>query len=168
MLSFKKLKFIVGSFLIFLFACGYQPLINNDFKKSPIFNSGRFIIFSPKSDIDFHIKEKLLSDFGFAKNPKYKIELKNSLRKKKSIFTENNEITRYNLILKSTLFIIEIKTNEVIFSKKIDTETAFSASTSMTGFKAEVAQNNAKKRLAYDIAEKVRMEILIFGKDFLN
>ena len=168
MLSFKKSKLMISSLLFFLFSCGYQPLINVSKPNESIFNSGKFEIFSPENDIGFQIRENLLTDFGFPKNPKYKIELKNSLRKKKSIFTENNEITRYNLILKSTLFIIEIKTNEVIFSKKIDTETAFSASTSMTGFKAEVAQNNAKKRLAYDIAEKVRMEILIFGKDFLN
>ena len=168
MLLFKKPRLIIGSSLIFLFACSYQPLINVNKNSSPIFNNGQFKIYSPKNDIDFHVREKLLTDFGFPKNPKYKIELKNFLERKKSIVTEKNDITRYNLILNTTFNLIEIKTKKIKLTKVFQTETSFSASTDITGFKAQVAKVNAEKRLAYDIAEKIRMEILILGKDQLN
>ena len=49
-----------------------------------------------------------------------------------------------------------------------ESETSFSASTNITGFKAQIAKVNAEKRLAYDIAEKIRIEILILEKDLLN
>ena len=100
MLSFKKSKLIISSLLFFLFSCGYQPLINVNKPNESLFNSGKFEIFSPENDIGFQIRENLLTDFGFPKNPKYKIMLKNSLERRKSIVTNKNDITRYNLILK--------------------------------------------------------------------
>ena len=168
MLLFKKSKLIISSSFIFLLACGYQPLISVKQTSYSIFNNGQFEIFSPENDIDFQIRENLLTDFGFPKNPKYKIKLKNSLERRRSIVTNKNDITRYNLILNTTFNLIEIKTKKIKLTKVFQTETSFSASTDITGFKAQVAKVNAEKRLAYDIAEKIRMEILILGKDQLN
>ena len=168
MLSFKKSKLIISSLFIFLFSCGYQPLINVNQTKESLFNSGKFEIFSPENDIGFQIRENLLTDFGFPKNPKYRIMLKNSLERRKSIVTNKNDITRYNLILKTIFNLIEINNNKIILTKIFETETSFSASTNITGFKAQVAKVNAEKRLAYDIAEKIRIEILILEKDLLN
>ena len=153
---------------IFLFSCGYQPLINMNQPNDSLFNSGKFEIFSPENDIDFQIRENLLTDFGFPKNPKYKIMLKNSLERRKSIVTNKNDITRYNLILNTIFNLIEINNNKIILTKIFETETSFSASTNITGFKAQVAKVNAEKRLAYDIAEKIRIEILLLERDLLN
>ena len=99
MLLFKYSKFLLLLSMFFLLSCNYQPLLNYEQKNKTLLNEGKFLIFSPNDEIDFSIREKLLSDFGFPKNPKYKLELGNSLEKKKSIVTENNDITRYNLIL---------------------------------------------------------------------
>ena len=136
--------------------------------KESIFNSGKFEIFSPENNIDFQIRENLLTDFGIPKNPKYKIMLKNSLERRKSIVTNKNDITRYNLILNTIFNLIEIHKNKIILTKIFESETSFSASTNITGFKAQVAKVNAEKRLAYDISEKIRIEILILEKDLLN
>ncbi len=168
MLSFKKSKLIISSFFIFLFSCGYQPLINVNKTNESLFNSGKFEIFSPKNEIGFQIRENLLTDFGFPKNPKYKIMLKNSLERKKSIVTNNNDITRYNLILNTIFKLIEINKNKIILTKMLETETSFSVPTNISGFKVQMAIVNAEKRLAYDIAEKIRIEILILKKDLLE
>ena len=168
MLLFKKSKLIISSLLLFLFLCGYQPLINVNEPNESLFNSGKFEIFSPENDIGFQIRENLLTDFGFPKNPKYKIMLKNSLERRKSIVTNKNDITRYNLILNTIFNLIEINNNKIKLTKIFETETSFSASTNITGFKAQVAKVNAEKRLAYDIAEKIRIEILLLEKDLLN
>ena len=168
MLSFKKSKLIISSFFIFLFSCGYQPLINVNKTNESLFNSGKFEIFSPKNEIGFQIRENLLTDFGFPKNPKYKIMLKNSLERKKSIVTNNNDITRYNLILNTIFKLIEINKNKIILTKMLETETSFSVPTNISGFKVQMAIVNAEKRLAYDIAEKIRIEILILEKDLLE
>ena len=159
---------MISSLLFFLFSCGYQPLINVNQPNDSLFNSGKFEIFSPENDIGFQIRENLLTDFGFPKNPKYKIMLKNSLERRKSIVTNKNDITRYNLILNTIFNLIEIDNNKIKLTKTFETETSFSASTNITGFKAQVAKVNAEKRLAYDIAEKIRIEILILEKDLLN
>ena len=168
MLSFKKSKLIISSLLFFLFSCGYQPLISVKQSNDSLFNSGKFEIFSPENDIGFQVRENLLTDFGFPKNPKYKIMLKNSLERRKSIVTNKNDITRYNLILNTIFNLIEINNNKIKLTKTFETETSFSASTNITGFKAQVAKVNAEKRLAYDIAEKIRIEILLLEKDLLN
>lgn len=165
MLSYKGLNLIISLSIFFISACSYQPLININQIDSSVLQKGQFVIFSSDNDAGFYIKEKLLVDFGFPKNPKYKIILKSSLERRKSIITEKNNITRYNLILNSTFKLIEIKTGKQISLKEFITETSFSASTNITGFKAEVAKDNAEKRLAYDMAEKIRMEILILAED---
>ena len=94
--------------------------------------------------------------------------LKNSLERRKSIVTNKNNITRYNLILNTIFNLIEINNNKIKLTKTFETETSFSASTNITGFKAQVAKVNAEKRLAYDIAEKIRIEILLLEEDLLN
>ena len=168
MLFCKRIK-LIASFSFFLpFGCGYSPLIDINQTNSFMLDKGQFIIFSPKNDIDFHVREKLLADFGFPKNPKYRIELENKLVRKKSIVTKKNDITRYNLILTSHLKLKEIRTNNVVLLKKLNSETSFSASINITGFKTEVAKDNAGRRLAYDVAEKIRKEILIFQKGLVN
>ena len=168
MLFYKRIKLIAGFSFFLLFGCGYSPLIDMNQTNSFILNKGQFIIFSPKNDIDFHVREKLLADFGFPKNPKYRIELENKLVRKKSIVTEKNDITRYNLILTSHFKLKEIRTNNVVLLKKFNSETSFSASINITGFKTEVAKDNAEKRLAYDLAEEIRKEILFFQKGLIN
>ena len=168
MLLFKKLNLIIGLTLFLLFGCGFLPLIDRNQTNSFMLNKGQFIIFSPKNDIDFYVRETLLADFGFPKNPKYRIELENTLVRKKSIVTEKNDITRYNLILNSNFKLKEIRTNNVVLLKKFNSETSYSASINITGFKTEVAKDNAGKRLAYDVAEKIRKEILIFQKGLMN
>ncbi len=168
MLLFKKLNLLIGLSLFLLFGCGYLPLIDSNQTNSFMLNKGQFIIFSPKNDIDFHVRETLLADFGFPKNPKYRIELENTLVRKKSIVTKKNDITRYNLILNSNFKLKEIRTNNVVLLKKFNSETSYSASINITGFKTEVAKDNAGKRLAYDVAEKIRKEILIFQKGLMN
>ena len=94
--------------------------------------------------------------------------LKNSLERKKSIVTNKNDITRYNLILNTIFKLIEINKNKIILTKMLETETSFSVPNSITGFKEQMAKVNAEKRLAYDIAEKIRIEILILEKDLLD
>ena len=168
MLFFKRIKLIAGFSFFLLFGCGYSSLIEMNQTNSFILNRGQFIIFSPKNDIGFHVREKLLADFGFPKNPKYRIELENKLVRKKSIVTEKNDITRYNLILNSHFKLKEIITNNVVLFKKFNSETSFSVSINITVFKTEVAKDNAEKRLAYGLAEEIRKEILIFQKGLIN
>ena len=81
---------------------------------------------------------------------------------------KKNDITRYNLILNSNFKLKEIRTNNVVLLKKLNSETSYSASINITGFKTEVAKDNAKKRLAYDLAEEIRKEILVFQKGLIN
>ena len=42
------------------------------------------------------------------------------------------------------------------------------ASINITGFKTEVAKDNAENRLAYNLAEEIRKEILVFQKGLIN
>ena len=168
MLLYRKYNLLTGFSFFLLFGCGYSPLIDMNQTNSFMLNKGQFIIFSPKNDIDFHVRENLLTDFGFPKNPKYRIELENTLDRKKSIVTEKNDITRYSLILNSKFKLNEIKTNKVVLLKNFNSETSFSASINITGFKTEVAKENAEKRLAHNLAEKIRKEILIFQKGLTN
>ena len=135
MLFYKRIKLTAGFSFFLLFGCGYSPLIDMNQTNSFMLDKGQFIIFSPKNDIDFHVRETLLADFGFPKNPKYRIEF---------------------------------RTNNVVLLKKFNSETSYSASINITGFKTEVAKDNAGKRLAYDVAEKIRKEILIFQKGLMN
>ena len=168
MWSYKKnlsYWFLLASILL---SCGFQPLLDSKKNDEEILNKGRFSFFSPKDEISFKMKEELLKDLGFPKNPAYKILADNDLKSVKSLVTTQNEIIRYNLILETTLRVISLPKNKEIYSKDFSSQTAYSASKSVTGFATQTAKDSAKDRLSKDIANKIIMELLIMRKDLFN
>ena len=168
MWSYKKRFshwFLLASILL---SCGFQPLLDPKRNVEGILNLGKFSFFSPKDEISFKMKEELLKDLGFPKNPTYKILADNDLKSVKSLITTQNEIIRYNLILETTFKVISLQKNKEIYSKDFSSQTAYSASKSVTGFATQTTRDSAKDRLAKDIANKIIMELLIMREDLFN
>ena len=168
MWSYKKILsywFLLTSILL---SCGFQPLLDPNKNGKEILNLGKFSFFLPKDDISFKIKEELLKELGFPKNPNYKILADNDLKSVKSLITTENEIIRYNLILETTFKVISLQKNKEIYSKDFSSQTAYSAKKSVTGFATKTTKDSAKDRLAKDIANKILMEILIVRGDLFN
>ena len=78
------------------------------------------------------------------------------------------EVSVSNILVNIILLLLISIRLKIVFTEIFESETSFSAASNITGFKIEVAKVNAEKRLAYDIAEKIRIEILILEKDLLN
>tara|TARA_A100001011_G_scaffold376963_1_gene440121 strand:- start:213 stop:719 length:507 start_codon:yes stop_codon:yes gene_type:complete len=168
MWSYKKILsywFLLTSILL---SCGFQPLLDPNKNGKEILNLGKFSFFLPKDDISFKIKEELLKELGFPKNPTYKILADNDLKSVKSLITTENEIIRYNLILETTFKVISLQKNKEIYSKDFSSQTAYSAKKSVTGFATQTTKDSAKDRLAKDIANKILMELLIVRGDLFN
>ena len=168
MWSYKKILsywFLLASILL---SCGFQPLLDPNKNGKEILNLGKFSFFLPKDDISFKIKEELLKELGFPKNPTYKILAENDLKSIKSSITTENEITRYNLILGTTIKVISLQNSKEIYSKDFSSQTAYSAKKSVTGFATQTTKDSAKDRLAKDIANKILMELLIVRGDLFN
>ena len=168
MWSYKKILsywFLLASILL---SCGFQPLLDPNKNGKEILNLGKFSFFLPKDDISFKIKEELLKELGFPKNPTYKILADNDLQSFKSLITTENEIIRYNLILDTTFKVISLQKNKEIYSKDFSSQTAYSAKKSVTGFATQTTKDSAKDRLAKDIANKILMELLIVRGDLFN
>tara|TARA_A100000164_G_C21473533_1_gene570070 strand:+ start:122 stop:628 length:507 start_codon:yes stop_codon:yes gene_type:complete len=168
MWSYKKILsywFLLTSILL---SCGFQPLLDPNKNGKEILNLGKFSFFLPKDDISFKIKEELLKELGFPKNPTYKILAENDLKSVKSLITTENEIIRYNLILETTFKVISLQKNKEIYSKDFSSQTAYSAKKSVTGFATQTTKDSAKDRLAKDIANKILMELLIVRGDLFN
>ena len=92
----------------------------------------------------------------------------NDLKSVKSLITTQNEIIRYNLILETTFKVISLQKNKEIYSKDFSSQTAYSASKSVTGFATQTTKDSAKDRLAKDIANKILMDLLIVRGDLFN
>ena len=168
MWSYKKILsywFLLTSILL---SCGFQPLLDPNKNGKEILNLGKFSFFLPKDDISFKIKEELLKELGFPKNPTYKILADNDLKSVKSLITTENEIIRYNLILETTFKVISLQKNKEIYSKDFSSQTAYSAKKSVTGFATQTTKDSAKDRLAKDIANKILMDLLIVRGDLFN
>ena len=168
MWSYKKTLtywFLLASILL---SCGFQPLLDPAKNGKDILNQGKFSFFSPKDEISFKMKEELLKELGFPKNPTYKILAENDLKSVKSLITTENEIIRYNLILETTFKVISLQKNKEIYSKDFSSQTAYSASKSVTGFATQMTKDSAKDRLAKDIANKIVMDLLVIRGDFFN
>tara|TARA_B100000902_G_scaffold143701_1_gene141154 strand:+ start:158 stop:658 length:501 start_codon:yes stop_codon:yes gene_type:complete len=160
-------KNIGGTLLLlcFLISCGFKPLSEANLNNSTIVGMGKFDLFFPTDEISFTIKEELLKDLGFPAQPIYKILVDNDLTSIKGLITKENEITRYNLVLKTTFKLISLKKNKQIFKKVIISQTAYSASKNVTGFATKTAKDSAKERLAKDIAKKITMELLMLSTE---
>ena len=168
MLFSKKNLRVCVLFTIILLGCGFQPLLNQNQHGEDILNLGMFSFHSPKDAISFKIKEELLKDLGFPQNPTYKILTYSELKSIKSLITSENDITRYNLVLETTLKLISLKNTKEIYNKKFTSQTAYSASKNVTGFATKTAEDSAKNRLATDIAKKIVMELLIIRGDIIH
>ena len=160
-------KNIGGTLLLFCFliSCGFKPLSETSMNNSNIVGMGKFDLFFPKDEISFTIKEELLKNLGFPTQPTHKILVDNDLKSIKGLITKENEITRYNLVLKTTFKLISLTKNEQIFKKVVSSQTAYSASKNVTGFATKTAKDSAKERLAKDIAKKITMELLMLSAE---
>ena len=148
-----------------LLGCGFTPLLDKSKNGPNILNQGRFDFFSPSDEISFNIREELLKDLGFPKKPKHKISINTNLTSIKGIITKENDITRYNLILRTTLKLISLKDNGKFYEKNFISETAYSASKNVTGFATKMAETSAKQRLAKDTANKIVIDLLLLGEE---
>ena len=139
----------------------------HDNRKSPGITTSGEVMPELKKSIDLAISD--LDEWEDIDRTLFKSLADNLEEKGHKVVRVNYQPTCELMILDfSKIISNELPSNIKLYSLKLrETETSFSASTNITGFKAQIAKVNAEKRLAYDIAEKIRIEILL-EKDLLN
>ena len=162
-MSFQSKKiFIILSFFLVIFSCGYKPIFKNMNSEKMLQNNITFIYEENKEN--YHISETLLKHFGYPNNPQISVEIISNISKKSEIITSSNETTSYNLIIDVKYIAYDDK------KKKIKTwvstaKTSYSATSTYTGYATEVAEKEALKRLSETIAEEIILNLTV---DLIN
>lgn len=168
MLFFNKIHlfFLLYLALTVSSSCGFKPLYSRSDNKKEIV--GHLVISNIVGKEGFHLREELTRRFGLPKKDPYFLDVTLTTKKTNEIITPNNEITSYKLVM-TALYKIRNKHNEVILqTQKSVARTGYSSAKSSTGYSTQVAEDDAKKRLAIKIGEKIGTQLSVLSEKWLK
>jgi LPS-assembly lipoprotein len=144
---------ILAAFIatIALSGCGYTPIYGEGTAATSL--REKIEITAGKGRESFEMRERMVERFGFANNPRYTLVFSYDVSSKGLAVSTTAEITRYNLTGISEFKVTDISTGKVVFSSKVKSLTAYSA-TSET-YPTRVAEQDARTRLALTLADQI-------------
>ena len=168
MWSFKKT--IPGLAVILILSvqisCGFKPLYSQLKNQPDILGTLQISEIAGKEG--YHLREELIKRFGEPKKDAYNLHLNIKTTKLNEVITPSNEITSYRLIMIAN-YSIKTKTGvEVLPSQKSIARTGFGSASNSSGYKTQIAEEAAKKRLALKIAEEISTRLLILSENWLQ
>ena len=168
MWSFKKTTSVFVLILILLvpISCGFKPLYSQ-LKDQP-YVLGTLQISKIAGKEGYHLREALIKRFGEPKKEAYNLHLTIETTKLNEVITPSNEITSYRLIMIAKYSITTKNGVEVLPIQKSIARTGFGSASNSTGYKTQIAEEAAKKRLALKIAEEISTRLLILSEKWLQ
>ena len=116
----------------------------------------------------YHLREELIKRLGEPKKGAYNLHLNIETTKLNEVITPSNEITSYRLIMIAKYSITTKNGVEVLPIQKSIARTGFGSASNSTGYKTQIAEEAAKKRLALKIAEEISTRLLILSAKWLQ
>ena len=168
MWSFRKIPQVILLLLVLSthMSCGFKPLYSQLKDKSNI--QGALQIPEIPGLEGYHLREELIKRFGEPMQTADILHLTLETTKLNEVITPNNEITSYRLIMIAGYSIKTKDGLEVLPLQKSIARTGFGSASNSTGYKTQIAEEAAKKRLAIKIGEEISTRLLILSEKWLQ
>ena len=167
MWSSKKIpsSFLLTLILAIHVSCGFKPLHSQLKEKRNILGVLEIPEIAGKEG--YHLREELIKRFGEPKQDAYLLHLTIETTKLNEVITPNNEITSYRLIMIANYTIKTRDGREILPQQKSIARTGFGSASNSTGYKTQIAEEAANKRLAFKISEEISTRLLILSEKWL-
>ena len=168
MWSFKKTTTfpILTIILSIQISCGFKPL-HSQLKNQPDI-LGTLHISEIAGIEGYYLREELVKRFGMPDKDAYILHLNIETTKLNEVITPNNEITSYRLIMIANYSIKTKNGVQMLPMQKSIARTGFGSASNSTGYKTQIAEEAAKKRLALKIGEEISTRLLILSEKWLQ
>ena len=158
--------FFIVPLVFFVTGCGFSPL-HNFSNSMDLFKN--IDIKAEDTFIAFLIEEALEERAPFGENPRFRLNVKPTIKNSYGVITKENEITRYSVTLRVDYSLYNNENGKLLAKKSVSATSDYSAAVTYTGFATEIARKDTYERLADLVAEKMIIEILInFSSEFSN
>ena len=160
-----KRALIVLAAMLLLQACGFQPLYadNNNLGVSSTLST---IYVEPISErIGYDLRNDLLDRLDATSSPqdsRYRLRLAITELEVPVVFTPNTAITRYNYTLTAHYDLVAREGAEAVKSGDVTAFAAYNVAAAPYLYSTVAAQREAKTRAANDIAERIRIELVVY------
>ncbi len=139
-----------------LAACGFEPVYGTGGSAANL--RGKIIVDVPTDENSFNMTAHLEQRLGRAVAPTHGLKIDTTIEEEGLAITGSNDITRFNLLGDASFVLRELGTDRVVFSDKVNSFTAYSASQQPVSTLA--AERDAERRLMIALADKIVANIL--------
>lgn len=154
----NRRSFVAGFLgLTALAGCGFEPVYGTNGSASGL--RGAILVDEPKDRQQFQLTEQLETRLGRANGAKYGLKVTLTVKEEGLAITGSNDITRYNVLGVADFVLRDLATGQPVLSDKVNTFTAYSASSQPVATLA--AERDATARLMTALADKIVSKLLI-------
>ena len=127
-----------------LAACGFRPIYGRGSAAEAL--NGKIAIGEVSDRLSFEFFEQLENRLGRAESPVFQLETTVEVESEGLAITQDNAITRYNLIGVASFSLTHIERNEIVLHDQLRAFTAYSATAN--AYATFISERDAKRRLA--------------------
>lgn len=148
-----------------LSACGFKPIYGDGTAASAM--HGRITLGTFSGLTGFQIREELATSLGPATNPTHQLNVDFSVNRKGLAVTPDGSITRYNLTGGAKFAVVDLIGGAgVVTTGNVSAFTAYNATAN--AYATRVAEQDADRRLARNLADKIITQMAISAEAWLR
>ncbi|PTX57713.1 LPS-assembly lipoprotein [Litoreibacter ponti] len=145
-----------------LAACGFEPVYGTGGSATKL--RGQVVVDAPTDRNSFDLIARLEERLGRPQAPQFGMSVVLSLREEGLAISDENNITRFNLLGTATYVLRDIGSGEQVYKGTVNTFTAYSASSQPVATVS--AERDAQSRLMVALADKITSDLLINSGKF--
>lgn len=160
--SSRRHVLLGGVALAGLSSCGFQPIYGQGQTARAI--NGKIVVDQIKGAMGFEMRKRLTERLGNSTAPRFGLAVSIEVASEGLAISEQNDITRYNLTGEADFALRSITTNDSLQRGTVRAFAAYSATNSP--FAAQVAEDDARARLATTLADRIVTRLIASADDW--
>ncbi len=149
-----------------LAGCGFEPLYGTGSPAGEMV--GRVEVATIDGDAGFVMRERLTERLGVPDAPSHRLTVDLTLREVESGITQQSEIVTYSVIATADMRLVPLGGGPAVLEERLTQQTAYTAPVSTTSFAyaSRVARQDAERRLARTLADRIVMRLAVTAGDW--
>jgi LPS-assembly lipoprotein len=151
---------------LLLAGCGFEPLYGTGSPAGEMV--GRVQVAAIDGDAGFVMRERLTERLGEPVQPSHRLDVDLALRQVESGITQQSEIVTYSVIATADVRVVPVGGGAPVLEERLTQQTAYTAPVSSTSFAyaSRVARQDAERRLARMLADRIVMRLAVTAGDW--
>jgi LPS-assembly lipoprotein len=162
----RRVLSLVAASPLLVAGCGFEPLYGTGSPAGGM--EGRVEVAAIDGDAGFTMRERLTERLGEDGQPTHRLTVDLALRQVESGITQQSEIVTYSVIATADIRLAPLAGGPPVLVERLTQQTAYTAPVSSTSFAyaSRVARQDAERRLARTLADRIVMRLAVTAEDW--